>query len=201
MSINKRPDGKWRAQWREYPGGPQRAKHFSRKVDAERFLVSVEHSKLVGSYVDPANGKVTLEQYVDTWLARMAPTWRATTAELVGIYLRKHVVPTLGRRPLGSIRRTDIEAWAAALPLAPSSVGTVRQHLGQLLASAVDGGLIVRNQALGARMPRVEERRTRPLDKPVIDALASAAPDWFAVALPLGLGLGLRQGEAAGLSV
>jgi len=34
-SIDKRPNGKWRARWREYPGGPQRARHFVRKIDAD----------------------------------------------------------------------------------------------------------------------------------------------------------------------
>lgn len=35
-SIDKRPSGQWRARWREYPGGPQRTKHFARKIDAEQ---------------------------------------------------------------------------------------------------------------------------------------------------------------------
>jgi hypothetical protein len=28
MSIDKGPNGQWRARVREYPGGPERAKHF-----------------------------------------------------------------------------------------------------------------------------------------------------------------------------
>ena|SRR5215207_5432582 len=40
-SVDKRPNGMWRARWREYPGGPQRTKAFPRKVDAERHLVQV----------------------------------------------------------------------------------------------------------------------------------------------------------------
>lgn len=35
-SIDKRRNGVWRARWRAYPGGPQKTKHFNRKVDAER---------------------------------------------------------------------------------------------------------------------------------------------------------------------
>ncbi len=35
-SIDKRPNGRWRARYRERPGGPQRARHFDRKADAER---------------------------------------------------------------------------------------------------------------------------------------------------------------------
>jgi hypothetical protein len=31
-SIDKRPNGGYRARWREYPGGPQRTRHFARKA-------------------------------------------------------------------------------------------------------------------------------------------------------------------------
>ena len=34
-SIDKRPDGRYRARWREYPNGPQKTKTFARKRDAE----------------------------------------------------------------------------------------------------------------------------------------------------------------------
>lgn len=65
-SIEKRPrsDGKnsWRAHYRT-PSGAQRNKTFDRKIDAERFLASVEHSKSLGSYVDPALSKVTVAEW------------------------------------------------------------------------------------------------------------------------------------------
>lgn len=34
-SVDRRSDGTYRARWREFPGDPQRTKHFRRKVDAE----------------------------------------------------------------------------------------------------------------------------------------------------------------------
>ena len=37
-SIDKREDGAYRARWREYPGGPQKARQFARKGDAQTFL-------------------------------------------------------------------------------------------------------------------------------------------------------------------
>ena len=60
-SIEPRPDGKWRARWREYPGGPQRSKHFHRKLDAEQHLVKTQHDLLTGSYVDPVKARTTVE--------------------------------------------------------------------------------------------------------------------------------------------
>ena len=39
-SIDRRPDGRYRARWREYPGAPQMTRQFTRKHDAEHFLDS-----------------------------------------------------------------------------------------------------------------------------------------------------------------
>ena len=43
-SIQKRENGMWRARYRD-PSGRERARHFRRKIDAERWLVSVEGAK------------------------------------------------------------------------------------------------------------------------------------------------------------
>lgn len=48
-SVDKRPDGRYRARWREYPNGPQRTKTFARKRDAELFLADVQHRLLAGT--------------------------------------------------------------------------------------------------------------------------------------------------------
>ena len=37
-SVDRRPNGQWRARWQEYPGGPQKYEIFDWKVDAQRFL-------------------------------------------------------------------------------------------------------------------------------------------------------------------
>lgn len=202
MSIDKRSNGKWLARWREAPGGPQRSRQFARKIDAQQFLTSIEHAKLAHTYVDPAAGRISLATYALTWMERMVPTWRPATATLVECNLRNHVLGSpIGRQPIGSVRRSDVEAWAAALRLAPGTVATLRQHLGQVLTAAVDDGLIPRNPAVGARLPRLETLRARPVEPKTIAALRAAAPAWFAVAVDLGLGLGLRQAEATGLTV
>lgn len=200
-SIKRRPDGRWRARWREYPGAPEKAKHFDRKVDAERWLVDLQHSINTGTYVDPAKAKVTLADYAEGWLVRMTPTWRASTALTVANSLKRHVVPVLGHRPLVSLRRGDVEAMCAGLDLAPSTVGIVHQHLGQLLAAAVDDGLLVRNPASRARLPRRDTSKAQPVPLEVVDRVADALPDWLSVVVALGVGAGLRQGEASGLTV
>ena len=201
MSVEKRPDGRWRARWRETPGGLQKSKHFDRKLDAERFLVKLHHDLLTGTYIDPRRAQTPFVEYVESWLDRMRPTWRETTAATVENSLRRHVLPVLGKRQIAAIKRADIESWAAALDLGPSTVATVRQHLGQVLTAAVEDGLIARNPAAGAKMPRNETPRPEPVLSPVIAAITASLPSWARVAVPLGLGAGLRHGEATGLTV
>jgi len=198
-SIDKRQDGQWRARWREYPGGPQRSKHFARKVDAEQHLVKVRHDLMTGVYVDPAKGRTTVEDYYKIWEPRQP--WRARTRSAVQSTFASHVVPTLGNRPLGSVRRGDVESWAAGLALSASSAGLAVQHLGTMLESAVADGLIAMNPVRRAKRPRVDVEPVVPFTSEQLDALTAAAPGWFRVALTLGAACGLRQGEATGLTV
>lgn len=197
-SIDKRPDGRYRARWREYPGGPQKTKSFARKLDAERFLVDVQHRLMSGTYVPPEAARVTVEEYYGRWLARMTPTWRQATLSAVQQSFR-HILPVLGGRPLASVRRSDVEALCAALPLAPSTVALARQHLGQLFNAAVDDDLVVRNPARRARLPRRDAGKAQPVPLDVVAAIEAALPEWMAVVVPLGVGAGLRQGETSGL--
>jgi integrase len=199
-SIDKVGPKRYRARWRTLDGA-SRSKTFGRKIDAEMHLVMVEGEKLRGTYVDPRLRRMTLGDYATGWLERMRTSWRASTYKAVAISVRRHIVPTLGSRPLNTLRRSDVERWAASLNLAPSTVSTVRQHLGQILAAAVDDGLISRSPATGARLPKVDSVKPQPVPAAVVEAITAACPSWFRLAIPLGLGAGLRQGEAAGLTV
>lgn len=101
-SSDRRPNGKWRARYRLHPGGPQRAKHFERKIDAERFLTRVQEQLLDGSYVDPSAGQVSFGEYAASWQA--GQVHRPTTVAQVDAHLRNHVLPYFGERPIASIR-------------------------------------------------------------------------------------------------
>lgn len=198
-SVERRGDGQWRARWREYPGGPQRSKHFGRKVDAERHLVTVQHDMLTGAYVDPTKARTTVEGFYGVWEARQP--WRPATRASVRSVVEQHVLPSLGGRPLGTVRRGDVEAWAAGLPVAARTAGLAVQYLGTLYEAAVADGLVARNPVRGAKRPRVDAAPVVPFSAEDITALRSAAPGWFRVAFTLGGACGLRQGETTGLSV
>ena len=65
-SIKKRTDGVWRARYRD-DAGKEHARHFERKVDAQRWLDEVTASVVTGNYVDPKAGKITFKRFYADW--------------------------------------------------------------------------------------------------------------------------------------
>lgn len=200
MAHIRKTGTRWQARYRD-PSGKEVARRFDRKVDAEAWITTQAAEMLRGTYVDPAAGRVTIATFAATWTHRMAPTWRASTAAGIANSLDKHILPVLGRRPVAGLRKSDVEALCASLALAPSTVATVHQHFGQLLGGAVEDGLIARNPATRARLPKREASKPRPVPLEVVETIRASLPDWMAVAVPIGIGAGLRQGEASGLTV
>jgi hypothetical protein len=68
-SIAKRPDGQWRARYRD-DAGREHARHFARKVDAQRWLDEVTASQVTGQYVDPQAGRITFATYFAAYAQR-----------------------------------------------------------------------------------------------------------------------------------
>ena len=86
-SISKRDNGKWRARYRD-DAGKEHARHFERKVDGQRWLDETAASVVLGQYVNPRAGRVTVGAYAAQWQA--SQTWRPTTARRVDSTLRNH---------------------------------------------------------------------------------------------------------------
>lgn len=85
-SVEERERGGKPVWWAHYrtPGRAQRDKTFLRKIDAERFLASVESSKNAGAFVDPALSRVTLGSWSQVWLDGQAPSNRRPTPAVPG---------------------------------------------------------------------------------------------------------------------
>jgi integrase len=125
--------------------------------------------------------------------------WRETTRTAADKSF-VHISAVFGDRPLGSIRKGDVQAFVTGLQMAPSTVGLVLQHFNALLEVAADDGLIPRNPAKGVRLPASSGGEVVPPTTEQVEALYDAAEDWFRPAVILGAGLGLRQAEAVGLT-
>jgi integrase len=201
-SIDKRADGRYRARWREYPGGPQRTKHFARKMDAERFLDGVRGDLARGVYIDPDAGNTTFKEYAEAW--RTVQVHRASTATSVEQQLRRHVYPTLGERRLSSVRPSEIQALVRWLGerLAPGTVEVVYGRVAAVFNAAVRDRLIASSPCIDVKRPRSAPASTlQVLTTEQVLALASTVPDRYRTLITTAAGTGLRPGELFGLSV
>ncbi len=164
----------WRAHYRT-PAGTQRNKTFTRKIDAERFLASVENSKVTGSYVDPALSKMTIGDWADRWLAGQAHLKPSTQERYAGI-LRKHIGPRWGKVKLGNLSHADVQAWVTLLSKAhsPATVQKIHRVLSLILDMAVKDGRLARNVATGVNLPRTTKHEHRYLTHDQVDDLAQA---------------------------
>ena len=177
-SIEKRlRDGKtsWRAHYRT-PAGDQRNKTFARKVDAERFLASVESAKVTGTYVDPSLAKVTVGEWAQRWLEGQAHLKPSTRSRYEGI-VRKHVHPKWDRVRLANVSHGDVQVWVTELAdnHSPATVQKIHRVLSLVLDMAVKDGRLARNVATGVNLPRIRRHEHRYLTHEQVDDLAVAA--------------------------
>jgi integrase len=199
-SIDRRQDGHYRARWREYPGGRQKTKQFLRKKEAELFLDAVRGDLAHGRYVDPAGGLISFREYAEQW--RLGQVHRPSTAAQTESYLRLHAYPFLGHRPLGSIRRSEVQAWVKGRSevLSPGSLEVVYRWAGHLQSGRqrpAHRGVTMQPHCL----PKHEDGEVVPLTAAQVQEKADACPDRYRALVVLAAGTGLRQGECFGLSV
>ena len=173
-NIAKRPDGQWRARYRDVHG-KEHARHFDRKIDAQNWLDSITTAVQTGLYVDPNKGKVTIDEWAVQWLDGQAHLKPSSRERYAGI-LREHVLPRWSSVELIDISHADVQAWVTQLT-AVRSAATVRKiHrvLSLLLKMAVKDGRLARNPATDVNLPRVVTKEHRYLSHEQVDALANA---------------------------
>jgi integrase len=198
-SIAKRPDGRWRSRYRDR-NGKEHAKHFSRKVDAQRWLDEVVTSQVSGTYIDPETARTTVAEWAATWLAGRSGH-RRSTERRVRIQVAK-IVDQWGSRSIGSIRPSEVREWVAALrgEYAPTTVGSIYRTLVQVMADAVHDGVLVKSPCSRRTSPGTVKQRPYVATTEQVWALHDAMPERLRAAV-LGAFVGLRTAEACGLRV
>jgi len=210
-SIQKRPNGKWRARYRD-DAGKEHARHFDRKVDAQQWLDS-ETAKIVrGDWADPKAGRETLRAYATRWERIQVSS--AGTSRIVDNALRLHVLPRLGDHKIASIRRSDVQAFVKALEMtevrkatdaeparlmAPGSVRNIYDVLARVMDAAVEDRVIGVSPCKRIAMPR---DHADEVDVPTLEEIekvrAALGERWRVIPVVLA-GSGVRAGELLGL--
>lgn len=199
-SIKKRPDGRWRARYRD-PDGREHSRHFERRIDGDRWLLEIRSSMQRGQYLDPAGAKITLGAYFADWSQRQV--WADGTHLAMSLAVR-HC--SFAGVPLGGIRRSTVEAWVKDMQRAGLAPGTIRTRVNNVrsvLRAAARDRLIARDPSEGVTLPR-QRRAEHAMQVPTpaaVSAALSAADEWFRVYVALAAFAGLRLGEASALQV
>ncbi|MEJ1092904.1 tyrosine-type recombinase/integrase [Microbacterium istanbulense] len=198
---------RYRALYRRPDRKQTQKRGFRTKKAAELFLATTEVDIAQGRYLDPSLARVTVADWLDTWIKARGDL-RATTRSRVENIIEKHIVPELGSIPIGNLTRLRVQEWASALPGAPATVRKIVNVLSGALRFAVEDGRLPSNAAQRLKLPKPTKTRKRYLSHNEVAALAQAI-DAAKEGRQHGYGLvvlvlaycGLRWGELSGLRV
>lgn len=200
-SLKKRENGSWRARYRDH-AGKEHARHFARKIDAQRWLDEVTTSVVTGTYLDPKTALTTVSDWSETWL-RGYENNRPSTVRQARTHL-KRINAAFGDRTLKSVRPSEVRAWTARLSaegLADSTVYALHSRMGQLFSDAVHDGLLPKSPLSRRTAPKAGKQRPYVATTDQVWALHDAMPDGLKPAVLLGAFAGLRVAEAVALRV
>jgi integrase len=165
-----------------------------------------------GVALDPV--KLTVDQYLDRWLAHAQTTLRARTVARYRTLLAHHVRPYLGVRPLAQLQPLEIQAIYDRLAisgrkddkpggLAPQHILAVHRCLHRALEQAITWRLVGHNSAADATPPPVPHKDAAALlpDQVnlLLDAAQRASSPWLGTWTVLAAATGARNGELCGL--
>ena len=195
-SIDRRPNGKWRARYRDETR-KERAQHFDRKVDAQRWLAEIMAARLTGQYVDPKAGNITFKEYAEAW--RKIQVHSQGTAEALERHFRLHVYPAIGSMPLRTITPTHLQAMVSGFSVAPATTEVIWRYVGTVFKAAVRDRRIALTPCAGVNLPPKPITQIDVIPTELVLAIHAAIPERYKAMIPLAAGTGLRQGEVFGL--
>lgn len=200
VDLGTGPDGK-RRQLRR--GG------FPTKAAAEVELTRLRRERDAGTYTD-ARG-ITVGSYLAGWLARKvsAGELRPTTARSYRGHLDGHLLPHLGRLPLGDLRVNHVDQLldhirsanaTSARPVGPATQRRIVATLRSALSDAVSDRLLSWNPASHAKIAKATRPKVHPWSAAEVSSFLDAVVGERDAALwHLAVFSGLRRGELCGL--
>lgn len=200
MSVKKRPDGQWRARYRD-AAGKEHARHFDRKIDAVAWEQEQLASVRRGVHVDPQAGRILVKDYATKWQAQQIQH-REGTARVADLVMRVHVIPAIGDMRMAAVSRSHIQnlvsKWSTTAKA--STVRTRCIHLRAMFNAAALDGIIGRSPYQRIKLPEVINTTVTPLTVEQVIALHDAIEAPYRPALLVGAGCGLRIREALGIA-
>lgn len=172
------------------------------RAEVARQMTTLLRARVAG--ITPGGSSQLLGDYLEAWLCSIEGSLRPRTLQTVRGYVRRHIIPDLGKIRLGKLQPQRVQAFLDAKlksGLAPQSVIHIRAILRRALGRAMRYGWLYRNVATLTDPPRVERFEINPFEPEEARAFLEAARhDDLEALYKLALSTGLRQGELLGLS-
>ena len=161
--IGKTANGRWRVRVK-YRSRVVADRTFDRRTDATKWEAEQRRRLDQGDWVDPNRAKVTLSEVVPEWLEHRRRIVAQRTWESDKSAMRLHILPALGKRPVGSITKAEVARFAGTLSdgRRPQTVARVLATLSALMAHLVEDGCIRTNIATGRRTIAPDVHATEP---------------------------------------
>jgi len=200
-TITERADGRWEARYSD-AAGKCRCIYGKTRAEVAGRLAAAIRDRDRGLLL--ADGKMTVEAYLTTWLQTMRPPRiRESTWMRRETHLRLHAIPAIGHVKLAALNRMHLQqiyAQCLAKGLSSTTVNHLHGALHQALKDAMRSDLVPRNVTEMADPPRVAKRETPIATPEQVDALLAAVKGHRLEALLLlEVATGLRNSELLAL--
>lgn len=188
------------------PDGEERSKSFpdKQKKRADDFLIEVESDKREGKYIDPRAGQKKFRQVAENWLKGQSAD--PATRNALQSRLKSQIYPHFETKSVGAIKPSTVRDWLGYLDEAGFSENykvVLFAAVSGVLESAVEDKIIRENpcKAKTVRRPVGGSPKVVPWPEERVQAVRGGLDERFSVVIPLGGGLGMRQGEILGVSI
>jgi len=205
-TLFRRKDGRWvAAVYMPTTAGGRRRKFVYGRTREEARRKQTELLRQADRGIPIAERVWRVEDFLHYWLEEIArPKVRRSTYAKYETFVRRYLVPALGRRRLDRLSTTDVRQFLKALGesgKAPATVRVAYAVLRAALEAAVREELVFRNVAAMVDAPRVGRSDRSPWSPDEARRfLAVTRGSPLYAAYVLALGLGLRRGEVLGLT-
>lgn len=183
------------------PGVADRS--FEILADAKTWLSSSQTDSTRGTFIDPRDGNVTLQWYVEE---KWWPTLRLPpgTKESMRPRVFKHILPHVGHMMLNQIGSDEIKEWQtrAEKDIEVNTLRTTWRHFSSIMQAAHKAKRIAANpfRDPDLKAPKKPPSKAKAWPLETVVAVRRALAGRYRVLVDLSVGSGLRQGEAFGFS-
>lgn len=180
-----------------------RDRSFTTEAAAKKWLKASATDSERGTFYDPRDGDMLLREYVEkTWWPNLRQP--PTTKQSMKPRIFNHILPHVGHLSLNRIGHDEIKAWQtrAEQDIDTSTLVVTWRHFSSIMQAAHKAKKIPANPFRDddLKAPTTPKSKAKAWPAATLTAVRAELGSRYRILADLGVGAGLRQGEAFGVS-